>query len=92
MKIRTLWSHCAKSLSFLHVYLKGWPSALLSLMSPCAARAASLAAILAVSAHSCSAVWAFAAASVTWACYRINTALEVIVSSVLLLAPMSAHS
>ena len=33
MKIQTLWSHSAKSLSLLPVYLRGWPSALWSMMS-----------------------------------------------------------
>ena len=74
MKIRTLRSHSVQSLSFLPVCLYGWSSALLSMMSLSSARAASLAATLAMSACSHSLVWALAVASVTWAWFQINTA------------------
>ena len=74
-KIRTLWSHLFKvAVSLASVFEQGWPHAWLSMMSPSSGRAASLAAILALSARSSSAVWALAAASVTWACCWINTA------------------
>ena len=85
-----IWSHSVKSLSFLPVYLIGWSGAVLSMMPPSSARAVSFAAILAVSARSCSAIWAQAAASVTWACCSVaprSVSLEVPVSSVLPLAP-----
>ena len=63
-----------KAAVFLANVVEVFANCFVSMMFPSSARAASLTVIFAMSALSCSTVWALAVASVTWACCWIQTA------------------